>query len=151
MNIFVFAFALRNTLKYNLRKKESHLISINIYNPIIIHQCILDSLINQQISNIIVVSRNTYRSKLIFEKLTHSSEKQHLQNIKYSNNLFIHNIVKPTSLLFIDNQRDFNIDNIFIFNQQNFNYKKIVIIDKRSQYELYVLHKPTRTPQPPPK
>ena len=151
LNFFAFAAALRNTLKTNLHNKHSHLISINIYNPVIIQQCILDSLMNQQISNIVVVSKNTYRSKLIFEKLTHSHEKHHLQNIKYSNNLFIHNIVKPTSLLFIDNHQDFNIVNISIFNQQYFNYKKIIIIDKRSPYELYFLHKNIRRPHPPPK
>lgn len=150
IQLFIFATALRSRLKYHLHNKYSHFISINIYNPVTIQQCILDSLINQQISNVVIVSKNTYRYKFIFDKLIHSHEKQHLHKIKYSNNLIINNIVKPTSLLFIDNPQNFNIDNnSSIFNQQKFNYKKIIIIDRRSPYEIYVLNKTIKTPQLP--
>lgn len=149
--IFIFIFitgygygsGLRDTLTHHILNKHSHIISLNTHNPTIIHQCILDSLIERQFSHIAVVSQNTYRAKLIFQQLTLPHQKQHLLNIEYSQNIFLSNIVKPTSLLFIDHLTHHNF-------QQIIHYKKIILLLPSSPHEIQVLNKTTRRPQPPP-
>jgi hypothetical protein len=141
--LFITAYALRDTLTHHILNKHSHIISLNTQNPTIVHQCILDSLIDRQFSHIGVVSQNTYHSKLIFQQLTLPHQKQHLLNIKYSQNIFLSNIVIPTSLLFIDHLTHH-------YYQQIIHYKKIILLLPSYPHEIYVINKTTITPQPPP-
>lgn len=135
---------LQNTINHHILNKHSHIISINTLNPTIVHQCILDSLIHREFSHVLVVSQNTFQSKLIFQQLTPPHQTSLLFNIKYSHNLFVSNIVKPTSLLFIENINHHN------HYQHFFNYKKIILLDHSYPNEIYVLNKHTRQPQIPP-
>lgn len=133
---------LQNTISHHIHNKLSHFISLN-HIPTSLHQCILDSLIHQQFSHILVLSQNTYPSKIIFQQLTPPHQKHHLLNIKYSHNLLVSNIVKPTSLLFIENYHPIDI-------QQFCHFKKIILINTSSTHDILVIKKKIKTPQIPP-